>query len=167
MVGRRAGRRLASATSCHRVTPRRRGPSSRGRPWSASAEAGSRGWGRRPSPSPSVRQARHACRMDVEGLLPADALRPRWSSASALVYLGGFVALLATSVLLGILGDDHGDWALVGYSALASALAAIRRFRAPLLMLPIALTFWIAIADLGSIGSWDDAEEVLAILVGI
>src|ERR687897_2673250 len=122
MVGRRAGRRLASATSCHRVTPRRRGPSSRGRPWSASAEAGSRGWGRRPSPSPSVRQARHACRMDVEGLLPADALRPRWSSASALVYLGGFVALIATSVLLGILGEDHGDWALVGYSALATAL---------------------------------------------
>ena len=61
--------------------------------------------------------------MDVQSLLPADALRPRWSSASALVYLGGFVILFATSALLGILGDDHGDWALIGYSALATVLA--------------------------------------------
>ena len=170
--------------------------------------------------------------MDVERLLPADALRPRWSSASALVYIGGFVVLLATVVLLGILGEDHGDWALVGYSALATALGlalalwleqsarpvgagvlatlavlffaflvgsllnaigildieledyqpasllveastivaalvALQRFRAPLLVLPIALTLWIMVADLGSIGSWDDAGEVLSILVGI
>ena len=61
--------------------------------------------------------------MDVERLLPADALRPRWSSASALVYLGGFVVLGATSSLLGILGEDHGDWALAGYSALAVVVA--------------------------------------------
>lgn len=170
--------------------------------------------------------------MDVERLLPADALRPHWSSASALVYLGGFVVLLATAVLLGILGDDHGDWALVGYSALATALGlvfalwleqstrpvaagvlatvtvllfafsvgsllnaigildveledyqpasllieaatvaaalvALQRFRAPLLVLPIALTFWILVADLGSIGSWDDAGEVLSIAAGL
>jgi hypothetical protein len=170
--------------------------------------------------------------MEVERLLPADALRPRWSSASALVYLGGFVILVATSVLLGILGEDHGDWALVGYSALAtvlglacalwleqsaravaagvlatvtviffavfvgslenaigildveledyqpasliieaatiaSAWVALQRFRAPLLVLPIALTLWILVADLGSIGSWDNAGEVLSILVGI
>lgn len=169
--------------------------------------------------------------MDVHRLLPADPLRPRWSSASALVYLGSFVALVATAALLGILGDDHGDWALVGYSALATALAlvlalwleqsgravaagvlatlavvffaifvgsvenaigildvdvgdyqpaalllealtiaaalvALRRFRAPLLVLPIALTLWIAVADLGSLGSWDAAGEVLSILVG-
>ena len=169
--------------------------------------------------------------MTVERLLPADALKPRWSSASALVYLGGFVLLVATSVLLGILGDDHGDWALVGYSALAAVLAlgvalwleqsgravaagvlatlavvffatfvgsvenaigildvdiedyqparlllealtvaaalvALRRFRAPLLMLPIVLMVWIAAADLGSLGSWN-GSEVLSILVGI
>ena len=170
--------------------------------------------------------------MDVKRLLPADPLRPRWSSATALVYLGGFVILGATSALLGILGDDHGDWALVGYSALATVLAlalahwleqsdravaagvlatvtvlffaffvgsfenaigildididdyqpaalllealtvgaalvALQRFRAPLLVLPIAVTFWIAVADLGSIGSWGDAGEVLSVLVGV
>jgi len=169
--------------------------------------------------------------MTVERLLPADALKPRWSSASALVYLGGLVLLAATSVLLGILGDDHGDWALVGYSALAAVLAlglahwleqsgravaagvlatlavvffalfvgsvenaleivdvdvgdyqpatlllealtvtaalvALRRFRAPLLVLPIALTVWITVVDLGSLGSWS-AGEVLSILIGM
>ncbi len=169
--------------------------------------------------------------MDVERVLPADALRPRWSSASALVYLGGFVILAATSALLGILGEDHGDWALVGYSVLAAAVAlglaltleqsgravaagvlatlaiifftvlvaaaenalgifdfdvddyqpatlvvealtiaasllALRRFRAPLLVLPIAVTLWITVVDLGSIGSWDDAGEALSVLAG-
>lgn len=170
--------------------------------------------------------------MDVQSLLPADALKPRWSSASALVYLGGGVVLVATLALLGILGEDHGDWALVGYSVLATAsalglalaleqsgravaagvlatvtvlffaffvgsfenaigildidlddyqpaalllevltigaaLVALQRFRAPLLVLPIAVTFWIAVADLGSLGSWGDAGEVLTVLVGI
>lgn len=169
--------------------------------------------------------------MTVERLLPADPLRPRWSSASALVYLGGLVLLFATTVLLGILGDEHGDWALIGYSALAAVLAfglahwlehsgrgvaagvlatlavvffailvgavenaigildvniddyqpatlllealtiaaalvALRRFRAPLLVLPIALTVWITVVDLGSLGSWN-GSEVLSILVGI
>lgn len=169
--------------------------------------------------------------MDVERVLPADALRPCWSSASALIYLGGFVILAATSALLGILGGDHGDWALVGYSVLAAAVAlglaltleqsgravaagvlatlaiifftvlvaaaenalgifdfdvddyqpatlavealtiaasllALRRFRAPLLVLPIAVTLWITVVDLGSIGSWDDAGEALSVLAG-
>lgn len=169
--------------------------------------------------------------MDVEQLLPADALRPRWSSASALVYLGGFVILAAVSALLGILSDDHGDWALVGYSllacaaalvlalaleqsgravgagvlatlavvfftvfvagledglgildfdiddyqpatlvveglAIAASLVALRRFRAPLLVLPIAVTIWITVVDLGSIASWGDAGEVLSLLTG-
>ena len=169
--------------------------------------------------------------MTVERLLPADALRPRWSSASALVYMGGFVILVATTLLLGILGDDHGDWALAGYSGLsvalalglglwleqsgravaagvlatvavvffaifvgsvenaigildidvddyqpatlllealtvAAALLALQRFRAPLLVLPIAVTIWITVADLGSLGSWD-GSEVLSVLVGI
>jgi hypothetical protein len=169
--------------------------------------------------------------VNVERLLPANALRPRWSSASALVYLGGFVTLFATSALLGVLAGDHGDWALVGYSLLAcavalglalaldqsgraiaagvlallavvffatfvgslenvlgildadlgdyqpgtlvielativSALVALRRFRAPLLVLPIALTLWVAVADLGSLGSWEDAGAVLSVLAG-
>ncbi len=157
--------------------------------------------------------------MDVERLLPADPVRPRWSSASALVYLGGVVILVATLALISILGDDHGEWTIVGYSALATGLAialalllqqsnrpvaaglvatlgvvffavfvgafenaiglldfdlgdyqvaslllevltigaslvALQRFRAPLLMLPIAVVLWIILADIGSIGSW-------------
>jgi hypothetical protein len=163
----------------------------------------------------------------VERLLPADALRPRWSSASALVYIGGFVVLFATAALLGILEDDHGTGALVGYSLLATAVAivlalglqesnrpvaagvlatlavtffvvvvgalevwigildddpsggdwqpalllvelltivaslvALRRFRAPLLVLPIAIAFSVAVIDVG-------AEEYTAILAGL
>jgi hypothetical protein len=170
--------------------------------------------------------------VDVERLLPADALKPRWSSASALVYLGGFTLLGATSALLAILGEDHGEWAAVGYGALAAALAAglalwlqgsgravaagvlatlavvffavfvgsvesaigildaqvgdyqagslvvelatiaaslvgLRRFRAPLLMLPLTVTAWFALIDLGSLSSDDVVGELLLILVGI
>jgi hypothetical protein len=162
----------------------------------------------------------------LQRLLPADALRPHWSSESALVYIGAVVALLATTSLLGILGDDHGSAALVGLSALATAVAlalalaleqrgrlvaagvlatltvvffaifvggletwvgildeeaaddwepallllelvtigaalvALQRFRAPLLMLPIAVTFAIAVIDFG-------AEEYTAMLAGL
>ncbi len=165
--------------------------------------------------------------MTVERLLPGDALRPRWSSGSALVYIGAFVVLFATGTLLGILGEDHGNAALVGYAALATAVAvvlalalqqtgrpvaagvlatlavvffavlvgsletwigileeedagsdwdpallllelltigaalvALQRFRAPLLMLPIAVTFAIALIDVG-------AEEWTAIVAGL
>ena len=170
--------------------------------------------------------------MDVERLLPADPVRPRWSSASALVYLGGVVILVATLALISILSDDHGEWTIVGYSALATGLAialalllqqssrpvaaglvamlgvvffavfvgafenaigvldfdlgdyqvaslllevltigaslvALQRFRAPLLMLPIAVVLWIIVADIGSIGSWDASSEVLSILAGL
>jgi hypothetical protein len=169
--------------------------------------------------------------VSVERLLPNDPLKPRWSSASALVYFGGFVSLSATTALLGILGAEHSDWALIGYSALATAVAlalavglersgravaagvlataavvlflvfagsienaigifdyqvddyqpgslllealtiaaallALRRFRAPLLVLPIALIFWIAIADLGSLFAWGGASELLSVLAG-
>ena len=170
--------------------------------------------------------------MDVERLLPADPVRPRWSSASALVYLGGVVILVATLALISILGDGHGEWTMVGYSALATGLAiglalllqqsnrpvaaglvatlgvvffavfvgafenaiglldfdlgdyqvaslllevltigaslvALQRFRAPLLMLPIAVVLWIIVADIGSIGSWEPSSEVLSILAGL
>ena len=165
--------------------------------------------------------------MTVERLLPADALRPRWSGENALVYIGGFVGLFATTSLLAILGDDHGNAALVGYSLLATAVAfalalalqrrgrliaagvlatlgvvffavfvgslevwigivdgdvpddgwepgltllelltiaaalvALQRFRAPLLVLPVALVFSFALIDLG-------AEEYMAIVSGL
>ena len=164
--------------------------------------------------------------MTLERLLPADPLRPRWSSESALVYIGAIVALFATASLLGILSEDNGDAALVGYSALATAaalslalalqhtgrlvaagvlatlavvffavfagaletligilddfgdndwtfgrfvlelvtivaaLVALRRFRAPLLVLPVALVFWFALVDFG-------AEEVMSIVAGL
>ena len=164
--------------------------------------------------------------MTLERLLPADPLRPRWSSESALVYIGATVALFATTSLLGILSEDNGDAALVGYSALATAaalalalalqhtgrlvaagvlatlavvffavfagaletligilddfgdndwtfgrfllefltivaaLVALRRFRAPLLVLPVALVFWFALVDFG-------AEEVMSIVAGL
>lgn len=169
--------------------------------------------------------------MDVERLLPANAVRPIWSSSSALVYMGGLVVLFSTIGLLGISEDDGGDWALTGAALVACALAfglavalqradraiaagvaatlgvvfggvaagaflnavgaleadvgdyqpatllveavliaaalvALRRFRAPLLVLPIALTVWVAIADLGSLGSVQDAGEWLSVLAG-
>lgn len=165
-------------------------------------------------------------------MLPADPVRPIWSSASALVYIGSLVALVATLVLLGLLQDAHGDWALVGYAALAAAVAlvlallldragravaagvgatlgvvfltlltasllnalgaldadvgdyqpatlvvegvtiaaalgALRRYRTPLLVLPAALAFWVAVADLGSLASWDDAGALLSIVAGV
>jgi hypothetical protein len=169
----------------------------------------------------------------LERLLPDAALRPRWSSAGFLVYFGAFVALGGTGALLAILHQDHGEAALVGYSALATAAAlgvalvleqagravaagvfatlavvffavvvgaleslldlvdtnvssgdyepgtllvelltiaaallALRRFRAPVLLLPVALVLWFAVADLGSIFDWDEAAELLSILVG-
>ena len=165
-------------------------------------------------------------------LLPVDALRPRWSSGSALVYIGAFVALIATAVLLGIVADDHGEEALVGASlfaaagalglafllqershdvaagvfaflavtffvvfvgsveswlgildaetddyqpgslivegaAIAASLAALQRFRAPLLILPIALAIWFTVADLASALSANNAGELLSMVVGV
>jgi hypothetical protein len=167
----------------------------------------------------------------LERALPADPVRPVWKTSSSLVYAGGLVALLATVALLGILQDEHGTWALVGWSALATvaalalavvleradravaagvaatlavvflavltaavldgvgaldaeisdyqpatllveavtiaaALAAVARFRSPLPLLPAAVAFWVAVADLGELVSWDDAAKVLSILAG-
>ena len=50
---------------------------------------------------------------------------------------------------------------------IGAALVALRRFRAPLLVLPIAVVLWVVVADLGSIGSWDSSGEVLSILAGV
>lgn len=52
-------------------------------------------------------------------------LRPAWTAASFLLYLGAFTVLVALGVLLGALGDLHGSWALVGWSALSLALLAV------------------------------------------
>ena len=169
--------------------------------------------------------------MNVERLVPADAVRPIWSSSSALVYSGGFVALFAATALIGIAGEEGGNWAALGAAVLAAAvsfalaellaraeraiaagvaatfavlfavgalgvlldlvgafdltledyqpasllleaaviggaLLALRRYRAPLLVLPAAVTFWIAIADLGSLTSWGDAEELISLGAG-
>jgi hypothetical protein len=169
--------------------------------------------------------------MRVERLLPADAVRPIWSSSSMLVYVGGLVALLATTALIAIAGEDGGRWAALGAAVVAAAVAfalaellaradraiaagvaatlallfavgalgvvldlvgafdltlddwqpaslvleagvvggaflAVRRYRAPLLVLPAAVAVWVAIADLGSLVSWGDAEELLSLGVG-
>jgi len=172
--------------------------------------------------------------VDVARLLPDRALKPRWSSATALVYIGAFVALTSTTALFAIVQEDHGDAAFVGYSVIAFALAlggalwleqaeravaagvlatitvlffglvvgafenlvglldldetddgyqpgllvvelvlitaagvALRRFRAPLLVLVAAVTAWAAVADLGSLFEWDDAGELLSLAVGV
>jgi hypothetical protein len=61
--------------------------------------------------------------VNVERMLPADAVAPKWSSASALVYSGGFVVLFAGTVLLGLSNDSWGEWALVGTALVATAAA--------------------------------------------
>jgi hypothetical protein len=167
----------------------------------------------------------------IDRLLPGESLRPTWSSASSLVYIGGLVVLVATGALLDILNDLHGEASLTGYAAIAAALSvgvalllqqrerpvaagvaatlavlffalavgaflsligildagdsgyqpathviqiaaivaallALRRFRAPLLVLVIALTFWVIAVDLTSRLSWGDAEETISLAVG-
>lgn len=168
----------------------------------------------------------------IDRFLPAESLRPTWSSGSALVYIGAFVVLVATGALLDILSDLHGEAALMGYAALAAGLSlgvalalqargravpagvaatlavlfftvslgallslvglldsdedgyqpathvlelavivaavlAIRRFRAPLLVLVMAVTFWIVVVDIVSRLSWGDAEEAASLVVGV
>lgn len=170
--------------------------------------------------------------MDAERLFPVNAVRPLWSAASALVYMGGFVVLVATLALSGIAGDDGGPWALAGAALAAAAaafgaaetlaraarmiaagvaaflavafagvavggvldglgaldaslddyqpaallveavlvaggLAAVRRYRSPFPLLLVATTLWFAVADLGSLASWDDAGELLSLAVGV
>ncbi len=83
------------------------------------------------------------------------------------------LAVLAGGLLnaLGVLDADIGDYQpatlLVEALTIGAALAALRRFRTPLLVLPAALAFWIAVADLGSLVSWDDAGALLSIVAGL
>lgn len=169
--------------------------------------------------------------MDVERAFPTDPVRPVWSTSSALVYIGGFVSLLATFGLIAIAHDDGGEWALVAAAFVAGAvsfaaaeglaraermiaagvaaflavmfagvtvgavldalgaleasiddyqpasllveatfvaagIAAVRRYRSPLPMLVVALAVWVAIADVGSLASWDGAGELLSVAAG-
>ena len=169
--------------------------------------------------------------MNVERLLPADAVRPLWSSASALVYTGGLVVVAATVALITIVDDGGGAWAVTGAALVAAAIAfvlaealaraeraiaagvaatiavvfaavaagglldavgaldtaledyepsiipvsgvvlagaalAIRRYRAPLPVLLIALTVWGNIAELSSLADVDNGGEVLSIAAG-
>lgn len=55
------------------------------------------------------------------GFLPI-GLRPAWSGASFLLYVGAFTVLGALGVLLGSLAKMHGSTALIGWSALFLAL---------------------------------------------
>lgn len=167
----------------------------------------------------------------IERLLSAEPLRPRWSTASVLVYIGGLVVLSATGSLLGILGEDHGEWALAGYALVAGVVAlgialllqqrdrdvaaglaatlavifatvsvaaflsaigivdaesegydptvhiieaaiivaaflALYRFRAPLLVLVIALAVFATLIDIAATIPWDDADTAAALVVG-
>lgn len=53
-------------------------------------------------------------------------LDPRWTGATFLMYFGGLVALGSSIALLGVIGDDHGEGALAGFSVLFfGALIAI------------------------------------------
>ena len=47
-----------------------------------------------------------------------DVVKPRWSSASYLLYVGGFTVLLAAVYSLGYLSSSYGDFAYVAWSAL-------------------------------------------------
>jgi hypothetical protein len=53
-----------------------------------------------------------------------NAVRAPWSSASFLLYAGGVVILISMIALLIVLGDDYGDAAFVGWSALVLAVLA-------------------------------------------
>ena len=72
---------------------------------------------------------------------------------------------------LGILDAETDDYQpgslIVEGTAIAASLAALQRFRAPLLILPIALAIWFTVADIASALSADNAGELLSMVVGI
>ncbi len=89
-----------------------------------------------------------------------NAVRAPWSSASFLLYAGGIVILISMAGLLIVLGDDYGDAAFAGWSALVLAIlvglafgarAAGRRITAGLFALSavIALTVFV-----GALEAW-------------
>jgi hypothetical protein len=54
-----------------------------------------------------------------------DVVRPRWSSASFLMYAGAFVVLFAMLALLTWLAAEHGDGGFFGWSLLVFAVIAV------------------------------------------
>ena len=82
----------------------------------------------------------------------------------AVVFFAVFVGSLETWI--GILDEDAGgdDWQpgtlVIELLTIGAALVALQRFLTPLLMLPIAVTFAIALIDLG-------AQEYMAIIAGL
>jgi hypothetical protein len=73
--------------------------------------------------------------------------------------------------VLGALDSELGDYQpgtlVVELALIAASLVALARFRAPILILPAALSFWLAVLDLSRLGSWEDAGEVLSIVAGL
>lgn len=53
-----------------------------------------------------------------------DAVRPRWSSSSFLLYAGALVVLAASVALLGWLSGEYGEGAFLGWSALVFVILA-------------------------------------------
>lgn len=53
-----------------------------------------------------------------------EAIRPRWSSSSFLLYAGALVVLVAMLALLGWLANDYGEGAFFGWSALVWVISA-------------------------------------------
>ena len=83
------------------------------------------------------------------------ALRPRWSSTSFLVYAGALTVLFALAALLGDLGDRHGSWGLVGWSALALAILVVLTVRFERGGRPVVagLAAFVAVAIAGVLGA--------------
>ena len=87
----------------------------------------------------------------------------------SVLFFAFFVGTLESA--LGLLDTEIAEYQpaslLLETSTIGAALLALRHFRAPLLMLPIAVTLWIFVADLGSLVSWDDAALLLSIVAGV
>jgi hypothetical protein len=66
------------------------------------------------------------------------AVRAPWTSASFLLYAGGITIFVATLALLGTLGSDYGDAALVGWTALVLAVLMDLAFGARAVGRPLA-----------------------------
>jgi hypothetical protein len=106
---------------------------------------------------PTVLDDGEVGRRSLAGLVfPSGALRPRWSSASVLMYAGVFVLLSATMSLIGALAARHGDGALFGLTALVVGalvvVALLARYTARDLVAGlvafvavIAFTLWIGV----------------------
>lgn len=88
------------------------------------------------------------------------AVRAPWTSASFLLYAGGLTIFVATLTLLGTLGNNYGNAAFVGWSALVLAVVgdlaiAFRVVRRPLAAGLFALSAVVALAVfVGALEEW-------------